>query len=161
MAAGDASILSLPDPTEQQAADAGETVLRWRSHPLVDDFPKSVLLVAAIVGAAVIAAIGFGGAGYGVIAGVLLCVSLGRYLLPTRFTLDGNGAEVRFMGQGRRLPWSQVQRMSRHPKGVFLSDRPVASRLDSFRGMLLRFAGNDDEVMSFVESKVATMSQVH
>ena len=158
MAAGAASIHRLPEPIEQQAADAGAESLCWRCHPLVDDYPRSVLLLAAIAAACIGAAVAFDGAGYGVIAGVLLCVSLGRYLLPTRFTLDGDGAEVRFMGQTQRMAWSQVRRVSRHPKGLFLSDRPTPSRLDSFRGLLLRFADNADEVTSFVEDK-ATISK--
>jgi len=158
MAAGAATIHLLSEPTEQQADDAGAKSVCWRSHPLVDDYPRSVLLLAAIAAACAGAAVAFDGAGYGVIAGVLLCVSLGRYLLPTRFTLDGDGAQVRFMGQTQRMAWSQVRRVSRHPKGLFLSDRPAPSRLDSFRGLLLRFTDNADEVTSFVEDK-ATISK--
>ena len=147
-------------PNEEQAADADSDSLCWRSHPLVDDYPRSVLLLAAIAAVCGGAAVAFGGVAYGVMAGVMLCISLSRYLLPTVFTLDGGGARASFLGQTQRMAWSQVKRAASHPKGVFLSDRPAPSRLDSFRGMLLRFAGNADEVTSFVDDRVATLSQV-
>ena len=129
--------------------------LCWRSHPLVDDTPRSVLLVGLLTGASVAAGVAFGGVGYAVIAAVVLCGSMGRYLLPTRFELDGSGAASSFLGHRRVMPWEAVQRVSVHREGVHLSpfDRP--SRLDSFRGTFLRFAGNADEVVSFVEAQTA------
>lgn len=143
---------------EQQVPPADEEVLRWRSHPLVDDYPKSILLAAAIISASAVATLCFGGVTYGVLAALMLSASLSRYLLPTEFVLDRQGAEVRFMGQRQRMAWSHVRRVSIQPKGIYLSPQKAPSRLDSFRGVQLRFAKNNDEVVRFVESKVSTIS---
>ena len=106
---------------------------------------------AAVVGICVAVGVSFGGAGYGLLAGVLLGASLGRYFVPTRFELDAEGVIVRFLGQTRRVPWGAVRRVAVGREGVFLSPFAEPSRLDSFRGTLLRFAGNGDEVVSFVQ----------
>ncbi len=152
----------MPEPTEKQADQADQAdpqMLRWRSHPLVDEYPKSIGLLAAIAVAAAAATMAFDGLIYGLITVPLLCVSMAGYLLPTTCTLDAEGAETRFMGQTQRLAWSQVRRVAKGPKGVFLSQRARPSRLDSFRGLLLRFAGNADEVVSFVESRANDISE--
>ncbi len=143
---------------EEALADhivAGET-LRWRSFPLVDDFPRSLVLVAAVVAICVVVAMAFGGAGYGLLSLALLGVSLARYFVPTNFELDEEGATVRLLGQVRRVPWSQVRRVSVDRTGVHLSPFARPSRLDSFRGTYLRFAGNADEVVSFVKRRAVS-----
>jgi len=147
------------DFCEQQAPDAHAETLRWPWHPLVDEFPKSLLFVAAFVGACVLAAAAFGNVAYGLLACGLLATGLGRYLLPTEFTLDDRGAASRFLGQVRKVPWSEVRRVSLQAHAVFLSPFETSSRLDSFRGMRLRFAGNAEKVVKFVESRTASTSQ--
>ena len=127
--------------------------LQWRSYPLVDDFPRSLLCVAVFVGFCVLTGLAFGGVGYGVIAAVLVGGSLGRYFLPTYFALDEDGVTIRMLGRSRTIPWTDVKRISVRSCGMFLSPFPAPSRLDSFRGAFLRFRGNADEVTRFVESK--------
>ena len=141
-----------------EGSDAAETI-RWRSRPIVDDFPISLLLVAACVGACVGAAVAFGGVGYAALAAVVLGVSLARYFLATDYEMDEQGVTVRSFGQSRTVPWSKVRRVTVGPRGVYLSPFEKASRLDSFRGTLLRFAGNAEKVVEFVDGKVASTSQ--
>ena len=132
------------------------TTLRWRSHPVVDDFPRSLLLVGIIIGVSVLAGFAFGGAGYGLLAAVVLTVSLTSYFAPTDFELDEQGVTVRILGRAQRVPWTRVKRVAVHREGVHLSPFPKPSRLDSFRGTFLRFAGNAQEVVSFVERKAGS-----
>lgn len=131
-----------------------ETV-RWRSCPLKDDLPRSLVLVGVYVGLCALVGVAFGGAGYALLSAVLLGASLARYFLPTDFELDEHGVTVRFLRQARKVPWSRVRRVSVQRAGVYLSPFEKASRLDSFRGTFLRFADNSDEVVSFVKSKLA------
>jgi hypothetical protein len=129
--------------------------LSWRSHPIRDDFPQSLLLVAAVVAGCVAAGVAFRGVGYGLLAAALLAGSLGRYYLPTSYELDEAGVTVRFLGRVRQVRWGEVKRARVQRGGVFLSPFERPSRLDPFRGTFLRFAGNADEVVSFVESRLA------
>jgi len=137
-------------------SDRGVT---WRSHPLVDDFPRSALVLAAIAAASVAAAMAFDGAGYGAIAAALLAASLARYLLPTRYELRPDGIAIRFLGTTRLVGWHDVKRVEMCRDGVFLSPLPRRSRLDSFRGTFLRFNGNRDEVVNFVREKLGPAAQ--
>ena len=137
-----------PPPT-----DANGT-LSWRSLPLVDDYPKSLLLAPISVVVCVLAGVAFDGWWAAMLAGVFLLISMSRYVLPTYFHLDDTGVSARFLGYVSRMPWSDVQRLSVGRAGVYLSPFKQASRLDSFRGMLLRFAGNADEVTRFAKDKV-------
>ena len=128
-----------------------EEGLEWRSHPVVEESPvRGVLLSASILGISAAVGLSFGGWGYGLLSFLLLSWALVRFFLPTRYRLDGDGAETSCLGSGRRLPWSGIRRARLDSKGVFLSpfDRP--SRLDAYRGIFLRFSGNRDEVMRFV-----------
>lgn len=137
-----------PPPT-----DASGT-LSWRSLPLVDDYPKSLLLAPVSVAVCVLAGLAFGGALAAILAGVFLLISMSRYVLPTYFHLDDGNVTVRFLGHASRMPWSDVQRLSVDRVGVHLSPFKQPSRLDSFRGVSLRFAGNADEVIRFAKDKV-------
>jgi len=137
-----------------EAEDGGESeALRWRCCPLADEFPRSLVFVATFVGVVVAVRLAFGGFAYALLAAGLLAASLARYFLPTAFRLDDAGVTVRFLGRARRLPWEQVRRVSVQPTGVFLSPSEGLSRVDSFRGMFVRFGGNADEVVRFVRSK--------
>jgi hypothetical protein len=137
-----------PPPT-----DASGT-LSWRSLPLVDDYPKSLLLAPVSVVVCVLAGVAFGGWWAAALAGVFLLISMSRYVLPTYFRLDDSGVTARFLGHVSRMPWSDVQRLAVSRVGVHLSPFKQPSRLDSFRGMLLRFAANADEVTRFAKDNV-------
>jgi len=144
--------MQMADPAAADMPDA--PVMRWQCCPLRDEYPRSLGFVAAFVGVSVAVGVAFGGVGYGLLATGLLAVALARYYLPTAFRLDADGAAVRFCGQTRRLRWAQVRRVVAQRGGVFLSPFAAPSRLDSFRGMFLRFAGNGDEVTGFVRDNV-------
>ena len=129
--------------------------LAWRSHPVVDDFPRSLFLVAVAAAVCVGVGLSFGGAGYGLLAAALLFGSLARYFLPASYELDAVGVTVRFLGRTRRVHWSEVRRVAVFRQGVHLSPFERPSALDPFRGTFLRFAGNADEVVIFVERQMA------
>ena len=130
--------------------------LRWRAHPLVDDFPRSALLLVIVGAVCAGAGVAFGGLGYALLAAGFLAVSLARYFVPTHYELGASGATVRFLGQTRTVRWEAVKRVDVHRDGVHLSPFEHPSRLDSFRGTFLRFSGNADEAVSFVQHRVAT-----
>ena len=123
--------------------------VRWRSLPIVDDYPRSLLFVAVVLAGCVGAYFVLLGAGVLLAVG-LFGVTLGNYYLPTRYELDEHAVRVRFMGRLQEIPWGRVRRVDEHKAGVFLSPFPEPSRLDSFRGTFLRFSGNAEEVLTFV-----------
>lgn len=130
--------------------------LDWTAHPLRDEPAwKSAALAAAIAGFSGLAAAGLGGAVYGLISLAVLAASTARYLLPTRYVLDDREAAWRHLTWHRRS-WSAFRRVDRHDDGIFLSPFRRPSRLDSFRGVFLRF-GPDvdaDQVVSLARARV-------
>ncbi|MBM4036674.1 MAG: hypothetical protein FJ291_33485 [Planctomycetes bacterium] len=139
---------------EEKARAVAER-LQWRSHPVVDDYPRSLLLVAAVIAVCVGVWISFDSAGYAALAAAVLAGSLARYFVPTHYELDSDGVSVRFLGHLRRVGWGDVRRFFVAPEGVQLSPFEKPSRLEAFRGTFLRFAGNGDEVVRLVEGQVA------
>jgi len=128
-------------------------ILSWRCWPLVDDRLRGLLCLGTIFAVGVLVMAVFGHVLYMILAVVLLMMSLGRFVLPSWFELNGQGATVRFLGHARQLRWSDVGRASIGRTGVFLSPFAKPSRLDSFRGVWLPFAGNADEVSDFVREQ--------
>ena len=132
------------------------TALSWKTHPLVDESrSRSTLLCALIAGCSIGAALSFDGLAYGLIALVVLTLSLSRYLLPTRYNLDENGVEINHLGRRQERPWTQFRRLDIHKDGIFLSPFTRASRLDSFRGYFLRFGPEKNSIIDFARTHVA------
>ena len=129
--------------------------LRWESHPLRREKPaKSMLLVALIVASAAAAAFGFEHWFYGVFSLGALTVSLSRYFFPTRYALDGEGIGSEHLGLKQRRSWAEFRRVEEHRDGIFLCPSVRPGRLDSFRGVFLRFNQNRTEVVRFVRCHV-------
>jgi hypothetical protein len=138
------------------AAAGSPPPLRWTRHPLRQEPPaKSLLLVALIVGLTIGAAFSFEGLAHGVLTLCVLCGSLTRYFLPTRYCLDEGGVHSVHLGWQRQRPWSEFHRVEPLPNGIFLSPFIRPSRLDAFRGCFLRCGSNRAAVLRFAEAHVA------
>jgi hypothetical protein len=135
-------------------AESGNTTLRWRAHPLVDDFPKSLVLIGIILGVLVVVKISFAHEGYVVLAGVLLVLALGKYFFPTRYELSDTGVRTTFLGHGYSRPWRVYSSVYNCRGGVHLSPFREPSRLDTFRGSFLLCRRNKKEVLAFVREKI-------
>ena len=120
---------------------------------MADEWPGSLAKVAVVAAMCAAAGVAFGGAGYALLAAAFLVLSLARFFLPSRFVLDAAGVTRRSAGGRGQLAWSQVRRVVVGQAGVFLSPFERPSRLDSFRGLFLPFAGNAAEVTEFVRGK--------
>ncbi len=139
------------DPTAN-----GRNPLDWTAHPLRDEPPwKSAALGAAIIGFSGLAAASLGGAVYGLISLLALAGATARYLLPTRYVLDEREAAWRHLTWHHRS-WSAFRRVDRHADGIYLSPFRRPSRLDSFRGVFLRFGPGVDaeEVVALARDRV-------
>ena len=132
------------------SADPESRSVRWRSFPLVDDFPTSVLLVVLLAAAGIGVGVSFQSVGLGVLSAVLLSGSVARYFYPTWYELSESGVSVRsWLGEARKS-WAAFARCDVHRVGVHLSPFGAPSALDPFRGTFLRFAGNGEAVVAFV-----------
>ena len=130
--------------------------LRWRVHPLLDESRlRSGLLLAILTGLSVGVWISFGELTFGLLTVGLLGASVSRYILPTRYALNGEGIRVSHAGTSRKMAWDRVRRVSASSDGLFLSTFAQPSRLDSFRGLFLKCEKNRDEVIRFVRDRIS------
>lgn len=139
---------------------ASEGGLGWQIHPLADEsWLKSALLIVLVVALSLAAGIGFEDPFYGLFSLGVLTASLSRYWLPTYYHLDEQGVWTVHLGWRGRRRWCQFRRMEICDQGIFLSPFLRPTRLDAFRGILLRCRANDrDEIARYVRRHVATES---
>lgn len=132
------------------------TELRWTVHPLRHEPPvKTALLVLIILGVPVLVALAFETPAFGFLAAVLLTASMSRYFAPTRYALLQEHVLIAHLGARRTTPWGRFRRHAVLPDGVFLSPFVRPHRLDPFRGCFLRYRDNRDEVIAYVEARLA------
>jgi len=126
--------------------------LQWRAHPWHQESPgKSTALVGIIVSVGAVTAWSFAHILYGLGAILVLLAATSRYLLPTEHLVDAKGASSTHLGFTHKLRWQQIARVDVHGDGLFLSPFSQASRLDSFRGLFLRYADNGGRVAVAVD----------
>ncbi len=117
-----------------------ETLLVWRVHLLRRDPGRLPLLLAALLLAAVWVGLLFGTLLPVVAALLLLLGATGEYLFPITYRLTREGVYADSLTGRLALTWKDARRCFADRHGLIVTPLPVASRLDAFRGILLRFA---------------------
>jgi membrane-bound metal-dependent hydrolase YbcI (DUF457 family) len=128
--------------------------LRWISHPVRTAHRKTALAAGVALLTAWFlytqtrsvtwALIGFG----------IIVLSLYDFILPTEFRLTNEGVERRILFLTRRRKWSVLHSFYPDRNGVFLSPFPRPSRLEGFRGLYVRYAGNREQVVSYIKDRM-------
>jgi hypothetical protein len=119
---------------------ANESRLQWQVH-LARRHPERLpaLAMILVIGAICVWLL------FGQVLPVLvaLCLLLGaavEYLLPIQYTIDREGVAARSAVSHLALSWRDVRRCRSDMAGMLVTPLPVASRLDRFRGVFLRYA---------------------
>ncbi len=129
--------------------------MRWVSLPIQYSPGKGLFLavvVFATVSAVFLSTQSFAWTLFSVI---LLLFGVHDFVLPTTYQLTEEGVSSRILFYRRQKPWSFFRSCWVDSHGVLLSPFPRRSRLESHRGLYLRFAGADRQaVVAFVKRKV-------
>ena len=129
--------------------------MRWVSLPVQHAPWKGLLLVSVVAATAAAVFLGTQSPGWALLSATLLLVGVHDFLLPTTYQLSEEGVSSRILWYGRHRPWSSCRSYWVDAHGVLLSPFPEHSRLESHRGLYLRFAGADRQaVIRFVQSKI-------
>jgi hypothetical protein len=118
----------------------------WEKNPSRRYVVLAVAFVAAALGYLLLQHLVFALIGFMVIMG-----STTDYWLPQKFKIDGNGASLRCGISVTSMAWPEVKRVVEVADGVLLS--PLTSdqsRLNAFRGVLLRYNNNREAVLGAV-----------
>jgi hypothetical protein len=147
-----------PKDTEEKSTETTaepETVLlSWVSHParnrpLVTALVALFLVLLVFIVYSLTASIFFSG-----VAALILWGSLSQFFLPTRFTLTDKGVRVKYTVNKVAKDWNTLRSYYVDKHGVLLSPFVRPSRLESFRGVYVRFADNKDQILDVVKDKI-------
>jgi hypothetical protein len=143
------------------ATDRDESVLlEWTVHLMRRDPQRAGVVFAAMAFAALMGYLIFRSPIFS-LAGIFMVFSAtSEYILPTRYKLTSSRALASYGTARFEIPWSNVKRLLEAEGSVKLSPLKSAGRLDSFRGVLLRFAPDGEaadraDVMRIVENQLA------
>jgi len=134
------------------AAEAEVTWSVWpaRSRPLA----AAVLLLGTVI-LGVLVAQGTEDRLLGIAAPLFVLLSVSSFLLPTQYRLTETAVEVRSLGIVRTRPWSEMRRFEQDATSIFLSPFEKRSWLDAYRGVRLNLGGNREQVVAFVQARLA------
>lgn len=83
-----------------------------------------------------------------VIGFLAIIASTTELFFRTKYRLDSEGARAQCGMSVTSMDWVNVKRVIPDEVGVLLSPLEKSGRLDAFRGVYLRFAGNREEVLA-------------
>ena len=139
-----------------EAAEAASGAgLSWRAWPAKEHPLRAAVLIAALAVLGVLVRQGTHDAVLAVAGPVFVLLSVSSWLMPTTYRLTDEALEVRSLGVTRVRPWSEMRRMTVDETGIFLSPFERKHWLDAYRGVRLLTGGNRDQVVAFVEAKLA------
>lgn len=146
------------DATAGAAGDGAEEegpALEWRAWPLRQYPGRSALALGVVAATGVAVGWVTHNVAFGVVAGVILLFSLQAHFLPRRYRLDDGGVTVDAAGRKRTRRWDSFHSYYDDKLGIMLSTFSYPSRLDSFRGLNLRYGpDNRDGVLAFVAARL-------
>lgn len=100
-----------------------------------------VAAIAGLIGIVLMHSVGFAALGI-----LIILAATTDYWLPIRYRVDEGGCSMRCGLSVSSIEWDKVKRIVLDEEGAKVSPLADSSRLAPFRGVLLRFAGNREEV---------------
>jgi hypothetical protein len=142
------------DKKESSAGGPDELLAEWRVHLLAEQPGRSAVL--CVLCALVLVLVHFlfhQRVGFTILAAAILFGSLSDWFLPLKYRLTTRGASYTNLLFRKRMAWEEVRSCYVSGFGLKLSPFSRRTRLDAFRGFVLRFAGNRDEVVRIVKER--------
>ena len=132
------------------SADVNDA-FRWNVRPSDKEPTKKW---GVLVGSLAIFALGmfvFSSVLLGLLGFAIIVASTAEFWLGTSYKLDKDGASVRCGFSYSEMRWNEVKRVMTTPDGLKLSPLGAATRMDSFRGIFLKFGDQSKEqILDFV-----------
>ncbi len=139
---------------EPATAPQENVLLRWESQP-AKARPRTAIAVALFLLLLVVIVYLLTFSPLFTVAGALiLWGSLSQFFLKTTFEFGDKMIRVKYLINKVEKDWSQYRTYYEDKNGVLLSPFVRTSRLENFRGIYIRFAGNRDDVMKVVQAKI-------
>ncbi len=131
--------------TDMDKGSKEEVLLSWRTHLARRQPRRAGGVIALVLAAAGLVLISSRNPLLAVGCVLALSAAAGEFLFPIHYRLTARGAYMRNFLSLRFLPWTQVRRCHRGPRGIKLSPLAYPSRLEAFRGLHLWVEGARQE----------------
>lgn len=136
--------------TVTNVANEGDLILSWQVH-LAKEQPKKLAAVLAIGIAVGAIAYFYIPSPIFILAGLMLFAgALSDFLFPTTYKITTTHASASTPVGKRIIAWESVKRCYLDNEGVKLSPLGYKSRLETYRGVYLRFGDKQEEVLEAV-----------
>ena len=129
-------------------------LLSWSTQPAKARPLVTTLVIVFLIVLAVLVYLLTYSAIFTVIAALILYGSLTQYFTKTTYEFTDTKVRVKYVVNKIVKEWAQYRSYYADKNGVLLSPFPGPSRLENFRGLFIRFAGNKDQVMEIVRQKI-------
>jgi hypothetical protein len=140
--------------TDNQKTASVEPILAYVCHPAKRDMRITALTTLFIIVCVVLVWLITYSIFMTGLAVLILFGSLSGFYFPTRYYFYDDHLIVRTTVQKLRKEWSQFRSYYPDKNGVLLSPFVRPTRLENFRGLYIKFAGNRDRVLEIVKSKI-------
>ncbi len=148
------TIRSLLTPHENVAGAAAPVT--WRVWPLVDHANWSWLVLAAIVGLALVVRSLGGGWLLAILAIAGLVIAGWQFFLPTAYVAGPLGIRRTILGRSRLTAWTSIKAYQLRPTGVVLYQRPDPVSLDHFRALFIPYPPNEDDLVGSIREYLSS-----
>lgn len=131
----------------------------WIVHPFKERRKVSILLLLFLFSLSLGLKFAFGSIIFSIIAATLLFGSLSNFFFPSRYELYSDKIVISTPFQRSVKYWSYFKSYYSDKHGVLLSPFEFPSRLESFRGIYVRFAFDKDrkdrnELLELIKARV-------
>ena len=149
------SVTETPGGQSCVSADKADA-FRWNVR-LSDKDPSKRwgILVIAVVAFA-LGLLLFGNVLFGVVGFAIIAAATAEYWVGVSYKVDSRGASARCVVSLTSLDWTDVKRATASEEGIKLSPLPQAGRMDTFRGVFLRYGEEPDRVTEEVRRWLPT-----
>jgi hypothetical protein len=134
------------DGARPDAAEDERVLAEWRLHLFSMNPGKSVAAAVVCAAALVLVHFAFASPWLTVLGGLILVGSLADWLFPITYRLTTRGAGYTNFVFRKRIAWDDVRSTYLADFGVKLSPFSRRTRLDAFRGVVVRFSGGREGV---------------
>lgn len=131
-------------------ASADGMILTWKVHLLRDNPKKMLPIIPVPILSILICYAIFHSVFYMMVVAALFIIALSDFLFPIRYEITNRDAASFALFSRSRIEWAAVKKYYIDDSGIKLSPFENRSRLESYRGVYLRFGHCRDEVTAVV-----------
>lgn len=140
------------------ARPAEPGVISWTTHPARANPARAAAVLGMIALVPLALQIFFADPFLTILGFLLLALPLVSWFFPTRVLLDDRGVTVRGVWGRRFRRWEAFRSFQHDARHVRLCPFRRPSRIDGFRGVLLRFGPGRNDALAYIRERIPSRS---